>query len=119
MTAFLFSDPNFKGKNFHKDMKPITKTIALERMQILIENAISNSRTYPKLAQRQAYLARRLSTKYRISMPYHMRMSFCKKCKNFIVPGVSSRIRIGRSSKKSIRVTCSFCGHIYRKIIAQ
>ncbi len=100
-------------------MKPITKTIALERMQILIENAISNSRTFPKLAQRQAYLARKLSTKYRIAMPYEMRMSFCKKCKNFIVPGVSSRVRIGRSSQKSIRVTCSFCGHIYRKIIAQ
>ena len=100
-------------------MKPITKAIALERMQILIENATSNFRTHPKLAQRQAYLARRLSTKYRISMPYQMRMSFCKKCKNFIVPGVGSRIRIGRSPKKSIRVTCNFCGHIYRKIIAQ
>ncbi len=100
-------------------MKPITKTIALERMQILIENAISNSRTYPKLAQRQADLARKISTKYRITMPNDMRMSFCKKCKNFIVPGVSSRFRIGRSSQKSIRVTCSFCGHIYRKIIAQ
>jgi ribonuclease P protein subunit RPR2 len=100
-------------------MKPITKTIALERMQILIENAISNSRTYPKLAQRQASLAKKLSTKYRITMPIEMRISFCKKCKNFIVPGVSSRIRIGRSPQKSIRVTCSFCGHIYRKIIAQ
>jgi ribonuclease P protein subunit RPR2 len=100
-------------------MKPQIKMIALERMQILIENAISNSRTYPKLAQRQAYLARKLSTKYRITMPYVMRMSFCKKCKNFIVPGVSSKIRIGRSSQKSIRVTCSFCGHIYRKVIAQ
>lgn len=100
-------------------MKPITKTIALERMQILIHNAISNSRTYPKLAQRQAYLARKLSTKYRIRMPNEMRMSFCKKCKNFIVPGVSSRVRIGRSSQKSIRVTCSYCGHIYRKIISQ
>ncbi len=100
-------------------MKPITKTIALERMKILFENAVSNSRTYPKLAQRQADLARKISTKYRIKMPNEMRMSFCKKCKNFMVPGVSSRFRVGRSSQKSIRVTCSFCGHIYRKIIAQ
>ncbi len=100
-------------------MKPITQIIALERMKILFENAVSNSRTYPKLAQRQADLARKISTKYRITMPNEMRMSFCKKCKNFIVPGVSSRFRIGRSSQKSIRVTCSFCGHIYRKIIAQ
>ena len=100
-------------------MKPSTKAIALERMQILFEHAVSNSRSHPKLSQRQAYLAKKLSTKYRITMPYEMRMSFCKKCKNFIVPGVSSKVRVGRSSQKSIRVTCSYCGHIYRKIIAQ
>ena len=100
-------------------MKPTTKTIAKERMQILFENAISNSRANPELAQRQAQLAKKLSTKYRIQMPYEIRMSFCKKCKNFIVPGLNSRIRVGRTSNKSIRVTCNFCGHIYRKIIAQ
>ena len=100
-------------------MKPSTKTIALERMQILIKNAISNSRTFPKLAQRYAYLAKKISTRYRVAMPYEMKMNFCKKCKNFIVPGVSSKIRIGRTSLKSIRITCSFCGHTYRKVIAQ
>jgi len=100
-------------------MKPSTKTIAVERMQILISNAISNSRKFPKLSQRQAYLAKKISTRYRIAMPYEMKMNFCKKCKNFIVPGVTSRIRIGRSSLKSIRITCSYCDHTYRKVIDQ
>lgn len=100
-------------------MKPNKKIIASERMQILIKNAISNSRTFPKLAQRQADLAKKISTKYRITMPYEMKINFCKKCKNFIVPGVTSRIRIGRTSLKSIRSTCNFCGHTYRKVIAQ
>jgi ribonuclease P protein subunit RPR2 len=100
-------------------MKPIARIIATERMQILIKNAISNSRKFPKLSQRQASLARKISTKYRIEMPYNMKMNFCKKCKNFIVPGVNSRIRIGRSSLKAIRITCSFCGHTYRKVMAQ
>lgn len=100
-------------------MKQSTKIIAIERIQILIRNAISNSRTFPKLAQRQADLAKKISTRYRIAMPYEIKMNFCKKCKNFIVPGVNSRIRIGRTSLKSIRVTCRFCGHIYRKVIAQ
>lgn len=99
------------------NMKPALRQIALERMQILIKNAISNARTNPKLAERQASLARKLSTKYRIRMPYDIRINFCKKCKKFIAPGVNARIRMGRSSVKSIRITCGFCNHTYRKII--
>ncbi|MGI0026718.1 MAG: ribonuclease P protein component 4 [Nitrosopumilaceae archaeon] len=99
------------------NMKPALRQIALERMQILIKNAMSNARTNPTLAQRQASLAKKLSTKYRIRMPYDIRINFCKKCKKFIAPGVNARIRIGRSSVKSIRITCGFCNHTYRKII--
>ena len=87
-------------------------------MQILIDSAISNARTDPDLSQRHASLARRISTKYKIRMPYHLRMVFCKKCKLFIAPGINSRIRLGRTSVKSIRISCNLCGHTYRKIIS-
>ena len=100
-------------------MKPVVRKIALERMQILIDNAISNARTNPELSQRHAQLARRISTKYNIRMPYVLRIVFCKKCKSFIAPGINSKIRLGRASIKSIRITCNFCGHTYRKIIPQ
>ena len=90
----------------------------MERMQILIDNAISNARKHPELSQRQASIARRISTKYKIRMPYHLRMVFCKKCKSFIAPGINSRIRLGRTSIKSIRISCNLCGHTYRKIIS-
>jgi len=100
-------------------MKPTVKKIALERMHILIENAISNAKTNPKLSQRQASLARKISTRHKVKMPYVIRMVFCKKCKSFIAPGVNSKIRVGRSTIKSIRITCNFCGHTYRKVIAQ
>ena len=90
----------------------------MERMQILIDNAISNARINPELSQRQASIARRISTKYKIRMPYYLRMVFCKKCKSFIAPGVNSRIRLGRTSVKSIRISCNLCGHTYRKIIS-
>jgi ribonuclease P protein subunit RPR2 len=92
--------------------------IAMERMQILIDNAISNARVNPELSQRQASIARRISTKYKIRMPYNLRMVFCKKCKSFIAPGINSRIRLGRASVKSIRISCNLCGHTYRKIIS-
>ena len=90
----------------------------MERMQILIDNAISNARTDPELSQRQASIARRISSKYKIRMPYDLRMVFCKKCKSFIAPGLNSRIRLGRTSVKSIRISCNLCGHTYRKIIS-
>ena len=90
----------------------------MERMQILIDNAITNARKDPELSQRQASIARRISTKYKIQMPYHLRMVFCKKCKSFIAPGINSRIRLGRTSIKSIRISCNLCGHTYRKIIS-
>ena len=99
-------------------MKPIVYKIAMERMQILIDSAITNARTDPKLSQRQASIARRISTKYKIRMPYYLKMVFCKKCKSFIAPGINSRIRLGRTSVKSIRISCNLCGHTYRKIIS-
>ena len=99
-------------------MRPEIRKIAIERMEILIESAISNSRENPKLAQRQALLARRISTRKKIRMPFHLRMVFCKKCKSFIAPGLNSKIRLGRSSIKSIRISCNLCGHTYRKIIS-
>ena len=100
-------------------MNPSRKKIALERMYILVKIAISNARSDPNLAEKQANLARRISTRYRIRMPYELRINFCKKCKKFIVPGINSRIRIGRTHLKSIRITCNFCEHTYRKVIAQ
>ena len=100
-------------------MKPGAKKIAMERMQILIENAITNAKKDPELSQRQASIARRISTRHKIRMPYHLRMVFCKKCKSFIAPGINSRFRLGRASVKSIRISCNLCGHTYRKIISQ
>ena len=100
-------------------MKPRTREIALERMQILIKNAISNARENPELSQRQALLACRISTRHKIKTPYEIKMLFCKKCKSFIIPGINSRIRLGRTSVKSIRISCNLCGHVYRKVISQ
>ncbi len=100
-------------------MKQAKKKIALERIYILINNAISNARSNPDLAQRQASLARRISTHHRIKMPYELKINFCKRCKNFIAPGINSRIRLGRTNLKSIRITCNFCENTYRKVIAQ
>ncbi len=100
-------------------MKNSKKEIATRRILILFDNAVSNARKNPKLAERQAHIARKISMRFKINMPWQIRTSFCKKCKKFIVPAVSSKVRIGRSNIKSVRITCNFCNHTYRKIIAQ
>jgi ribonuclease P protein subunit RPR2 len=100
-------------------VKPTVLKIALERIQILINTAISNAKTNPELSQRQAQIARRICTRHNIRMPYELRIIFCKKCKSFIAPGINSKIRLGRASVKSIRISCNLCGHTYRKIISQ
>ncbi len=120
LTAFFhYNENQFLGVLSEIIVKPAVRKIAMERMQILIENAITNAKTNPELSQRQALLARRISSRHKIRMPYDLRMVFCKKCKSFIAPGINSRIRLGRASVKSIRISCYLCGHTYRKIIPQ
>ena len=99
-------------------MKNSKKQIATKRMEILFNNALSNVKYNPVLAERQAEIVKRISTKFKIKMPFELSSSFCKKCKKFIPPGIASKIRLG-SKPKSIRITCSYCNHTYRKIISQ
>ena len=99
-------------------MKNSKKQIAVQRIQILFHNALSNAKHNPRLAERQAEMAKKISMKFKIKMPFEVSSSFCKKCKQFIAPGIASKIRLG-SKPKSIRITCSYCNHTYRKIISQ
>ena len=98
-------------------MKKAKKEIATKRIHILFNNAVSNARTDAVLAEKQAKSAKKISMKYKIKMPYEIRSCFCKKCKKFIVPGINAKVRVGRSNVKSIRITCNFSTHTYRKII--
>ncbi|MDW0145053.1 MAG: RNase P subunit [Nitrososphaeraceae archaeon] len=92
--------------------------IATERIDILIDNALREINNDEKLSQSYARLAAKIAMRVRIRMPYLIRQLFCRKFKQFIIPGVNSRIRIGRSKEKCIRITCMKCNHVYRKIIA-
>lgn len=98
-------------------MKKSYKDLALQRIEILVRNALESSRVDPEIAQKQAKLAKRISTKFRVRLPYEIRQLYCKKCKTFIIPGKTARIRIGRTHTRAVRITCLNCGHVYRKTI--
>lgn len=93
------------------------KEIARERIEILVQAALKESDQ--KLASRQAGLAKKMATRHRVRMPYAVRQLYCKNCKAFIVPGRTARVRVGRAGAKAVRITCTLCGHTYRKVLAK
>jgi ribonuclease P protein subunit RPR2 len=90
------------------------KQIALQRVSNLIDTALSAQDLFPN---DHINTAKKIIAKYKIKIPFEYKILFCKNCKKFIIPGKNSRIRIGRSKIKALRITCKICGHTYRKII--
>jgi ribonuclease P protein subunit RPR2 len=106
------------GRSYYIMKKHLLKMIASERIQILIANALCDAKQdRDDLADYHAHLAKKIAMRLRLRLPYIYRQLYCKKCKRFIVPGKNSRIRIGRSRRRSIRITCLKCGHTYHKIL--
>lgn len=91
------------------------KELARERVEILVASALKEKDD--KLAARQALLARKIAMRFRLRLAYDIRQLYCKRCKQFMVPGRSSRIRLGRSNSKAVRITCLRCGHVYHKLL--
>ena len=98
--------------------KKNVEMIAIERIEILINSALREINDNEKLSQSYANMALKIAMRVRIRRPYTIRHLFCRKCKEFIVPGVNSRVRIGRTRVKCIRITCTKCNHVYRKLIS-
>ncbi len=97
--------------------KSTAREIAKGRVRLLIVHASQEALYDDVLANYQAKLAKKIAMRMRLRLPYEIRQLYCKKCKEFILPGISSRIRTGRSRLKAIRITCLKCGHIYRKVL--
>jgi ribonuclease P protein subunit RPR2 len=91
------------------------KELARERVEILLASALKEKEE--KLAAKQALLAKKIAMRFRLRLAYDIRQLYCKRCKQFMVPGRNSRIRLGRSSAKAVRITCLRCGHVYHKIL--
>ena len=97
--------------------KPQVKEIAMERIGILVKSALKE--IDESLAAKQALQAKKIAMRFRVRLPYDVRQLYCKRCKAFIVPGRSARVRVGRAKTRAVRITCLKCGHIYRKILAE
>jgi ribonuclease P protein subunit RPR2 len=76
----------------------LVKRTALFRIRRLLgmaeERTVENTASSRELARRYVGLARRISEHYKVRIPGPLKPRICKKCGNFMVPGVNSRVRL-------------------------
>jgi len=60
-------------------------------------------------------LIRKVSMKTRTRVPPYLKLFYCKKCKEVLLPGVNAVYRVRSRPYKHIAVKCLRCGHLYRK----
>lgn len=82
--------------------------IAKERIEILFKQAEKEFKEHPELSNRYVELARNISMKFNVPIPYYLKRKFCKKCKKYLVYGKNARQRV-RSEKKYVLITCLEC----------
>lgn len=90
----------------------MSNKIIRERIAHLFGQAEENAKLHPERAVRYVGLARRLSTRYRVSIPQRFKRRACKKCNRFLIPGYNVRIRINQRNKL-VEYICD-CGAVRR-----
>ena len=87
------------------------RKIALERVNILFNEAKKAFREEPDLSDRYVNLARKIAMKYKIKLPSKLKRRFCKKCHRYLVPGINLRVR---TKKGNIVYCCLNCNNVAR-----
>jgi ribonuclease P protein subunit RPR2 len=98
----------------------LVKEIAKDRVEKLLklaeERALENTEASIKLSKRYVELARKISMHYKVGIPKKLKNRICKKCNNFLIPGINCSVRLA-SSKRFLIYKCE-CGaekHIFYK----
>ena len=87
------------------------KELALNRIKRLFKLAEESFKKNPERAKRYVSLARKISTKIKVRIPSVYKRKFCKKCNNYLQPGVNCRIR---TRENMLVYSCLNCKNISR-----
>ena len=87
------------------------KTIALERVKILLREAEAAFSQHPKRSHTYVQQARRIAMRVRLKLPSSLKRTFCKHCHHFLKPGVNCRVR---TRKKMLVIYCQNCKKFMR-----
>jgi len=63
-------------------------------------------------SERYVQLARKIGMRYRVRIPRHLKMRFCKNCHAFLIPGRNARVRL---KGENLTTTCLRCGKQTRR----
>jgi ribonuclease P protein subunit RPR2 len=87
------------------------KKIASERINLLFDEARKTYKKSPQLANRYVEIAKKIAMKAQVSLPSHLKKKFCKKCSQYLVPGLNCRVRI---RNKKLIYYCLKCNNYMR-----
>lgn len=97
----------------------LVKEIAKERIARLLslaeEMAKNGDELSKRLEKRYVGLARRISEHYKVKIPKELKQRICKKCNNFLVPGVNCTVRLSSSGYLVYKCECGNENHIFVK----
>jgi len=100
-----------RKKSIHSKNKQKIDKVAKESINHLFQEAEKNFQEHPERSHRYAELASRIWLKYKISLQPEVKRRLCRKCRKFMVPGKTCKIRIHQSR---VIYTCTLCGNIQR-----
>ncbi len=86
--------------------------IASKRIDILFDLAEVEAKAHNQhRANRYVELARKIGMRYNVRVPTRYRRRYCKHCHSYLLPSVTSRVRVRR---KKIVIFCETCGGYIR-----
>lgn len=87
------------------------REIAIERINILFNQADNVFHEHPDRSKNYVKMARKISKKYNTKIPQKWNKRFCKNCYTFLKYGKNSKVRLVNSK---IHITCLECGSIMK-----
>jgi len=98
----------------NKKVKKIKK-IALERIEILFEEAKKIIKEDKELSRKYVERLLLIAKHYKVRLPKEIKNYICKKCKSVLIPGYNATVRVTHKGYVVIKCECGEEKHIFLK----
>src|SRR5713101_174564 len=102
-----------KQRRTYRTTRSEVRTIALERIDILLRLAKQALTTDQALARKYVELAWKISTRTKVRIPTVEKRFLCKHCGLPLIPGRNARVRTVKDNPRVV-ITCLSCGVVRR-----
>jgi len=88
--------------------RDLVKKIALERIEILFDNAEKTLKEDRPRSKKYVTTLRKISSHYKVTIPKKLKDRICTNCDVVLVPGFNCKVRVV-SSHKYVAYMCDSC----------